>query len=304
MSGVFRLGVSSSAFVRTMPPEIVQAMQSNVREGVPRKLDSRLNRMMVDFTRGMMQAINASDIATLECYHSTIWDCDDVLEPILDNPNVEFWSVHAPYGRMADPSSPDVDIRAAAKNAYCAGVDAAEKLGAGRIVAHPGANRAYDVPKQLRMGYTADIITEVADYAGERGIKVAVEPLPKQEVGNSLEEVFWILDKVDRPNVGINFDVNHLFPASAVPELITKAGDRIFSVHISDQDDNERHWLPFEGKLDWQAVLSALHNTGYQGPLIYETHVPDVTTCEEAAAKVVENYGRLIQLAPAEMSVC
>lgn len=251
---------------------------------------------MVDFTREMMDAVNSTDISALECYHSTIWDADRVLEPILDNPNVEFWSVHAPYGRMNDPSSPDPEIRASAYKAYCAGVDVAHRLGAKVVVAHPGAKAEYDMPQTERLKLVPEVIARVADYAAQYDIKIAVEPLPNDEPGSTLEEVLWILDEVDKPNAGLNIDVNHLFPAAAIPGMIRKAGKRIFSTHISDQDDHERHWLPFEGKLDWSAVLEAFTEVGYQGPLVYETHIRTAQTVKEAAQIVVDNYNRLIRV--------
>ena len=46
---------------------------------------------------------------------------------------------------------------------------------------------------------------------------------------------------------------------------------RLISLHISDYDFiNERHWLPGEGKLDWQAILNAFKNIGYNGVWLYE----------------------------------
>jgi sugar phosphate isomerase/epimerase len=279
-----------------MPREVVHAMSSFVKTGSPGKLDDRLNRMMADFTRDMMSAINPSEISALECYHSTIWDANQVLEPILDHPNVEFWSVHAPYGRQFDPSSPNPDIRGDAVEAYCGAVDVARRLGAKVVVAHPGSQAEYDMPRRERLTLIPDVIGKVADYAAEYGIKIAVEPLPKHEPGSSLEEVLWVLDQINRPNVGVNFDVNHLFPADAIPDLIRKAGNRILSVHISDQDDTERHWMPFEGKLDWNAVLDALGEVGYDGPLIYETHVKNADSCADIARMVVDNYHRLMRL--------
>jgi len=133
-------------------------------------------------------------------------------------------------------------------------------------------------------------------------INLAIEPMPRIEIGNSLDEVFWIIDRINKPNVGINFDTNHQYPAAAIPDLIRRAGGLILSVHFSDQDDVERHWLPFEGKIDWEAVLTALTDIGYSGPLVYEAHVANVEDCDHVVSKVVENYERMIRLAPANES--
>lgn len=281
-----------------MPQEILQVLYETSRTGIPHHLSEHQNQLMAEYTRSLMQVINSMEIDAMECYHSTIWDGSPLVDIMKESPSVEFWSAHAPYGSWVDPSSPDESIRKRAVEAYCESVDMAAKLGAHTVVAHPGAHADYDVPKQARIEHSAESLQLVADHAAQYGIQIAIEPLPKDEPGNSLDEVLWMIEQIDRPNVGVNFDVNHLFPASAIPDLIRKAGKRILSVHISDQDDQERHWLPFAGKLDWSAVLTALSRAGYTGPLIYEAHIKGAKSCEEVGRKIVDNYSHLIKLAP------
>jgi sugar phosphate isomerase/epimerase len=245
----------------------------------------------------MMQAVSRLDIDALECYHSLAWDRDLVLDVALENPSVEFWSVHAPYGKYCDPSSPLERAREGALAGFLDTIAVAARLGAKIVIAHPGINIEYDWPRNKRIDMVVDVFRQVADTAGEQGISIAVEPLPKKEIGSTLEELLHVVEMVDRPNVGVNFDVNHLFPPEAIPGMIRKAGSRILSVHISDQDGIERHWLPFQGTMDWREVLKALVDIGYTGPLIYETHIHDARDCDEAGRIIVDNYRRLIQLA-------
>jgi sugar phosphate isomerase/epimerase len=282
-----------------MPEDILNAAYANSIGNRPVKLDEHQNQVMAGFMRDLMRVVNDSpEIDSLECYHSASWDNDLILSVVQDRPRVEFWSVHAPYGRFIDPSSPDEERRHGALTAYSDAICMASKLGAKVVVAHPGANVEYAATKRERLKLAAEAFKEIADQAGGSGITVAIEPLPKQEPGNCLDEVLWLIERIDRPNVGINFDVNHLFPPESVPDLIRTAGALIKSVHISDQDGVERHWLPFSGSLEWSEVLSALVETGYRGPLIYETHVAEARTCKDVGRIVVENYRRLIALAP------
>lgn len=296
-----RLGTSGSSFVYVMPRELVMAAYFSPRETRPVPFDDRQNRLMVEFMREMMGAVSASDICSMECYHSTSWDNEPIIDVIRENPEVEVWSVHAPYGRYCDPSAPDEEARRGAEAGYANTVEVARRLGAQVVVAHPGTNSDYtgfDMPRQARLACAVEVIRAAADLAGESGIRIAVEPLPLAEPGNTLDEVLWVVERVDRPNVGINFDVNHLYPPEAIPGLIRRAGELIQSVHISDQDGRERHWLPFQGIMDWQEVLTALVEVGYTGPLVYETHIKEATTCEEVTRLISENYRRLIALAP------
>ena len=48
-------------------------------------------------------------------------------------------------------------------------------------------------------------------------------------------------------------------------------GNKIVTTHVSDYDFvNERHWLPGEGKIDWQELLSTFKAVEYSGPWLYE----------------------------------
>lgn len=281
-----------------MPAEIARVMYDSAIRGVPGALDDRQNRLMAAFTREIMEAVNASGIETVECYHSTVWDREPLLNVMRVDSKVEFWSVHAPYGYFVDPSSPDEASRDGVIAACEDTLEFAAGLGAKLIVVHPGSNVSHDVSKEARLEFAAETLSEVARLADARGIMVAIEPLPKNEPGNSLDAVLWLIDRIGMPNVGVNFDVNHLFPAEAIPDLIRQAGNRIINAHISDQDGEEQHWLPMTGKLDWKAVLAALAEAGYDGPLIYETHISDAESCEQIARMIMENYDKLIELAP------
>lgn len=298
MSELFRLGLSCSSFLYSMPSDLVQAAYVSRLEGYPVLFDESQNKSMAVFMQDMMDAINSSDVKTVEFYHATSWDNKMIVDIIKSNPGVEIWSVHAPYGKYFDTSSPDYECRKSAIYGYLDAVNIASEIGAKLVVAHPGANIKYDCSRETRISHSVDTLYEIANKAGELGIIIAIEPMPKDETGNTLDEVLDIIERINLPNVGINFDVNHLFPASAIPSLIKKAGNRIFSVHISDQDDNERHWLPFKGNLDWARVLEALDYACYDGPLIYETHMKEIKDCKKVTEIVSENYKHLIKLAP------
>lgn len=294
MGDRFRLGVSGSSFIYAMPRELVAASIIAAQRDTASIFDDRQNRMMAEFMRELMGAVNSSSIASMECYHSLSWAKEPILDVVLDNPRVEFWSVHAPYGKWFNPSSPEESSREGALTACIDAVDVARRISAKVVVVHPGADVPYDEPRDARLRYAVEVLKQVADAAGENNIRIAVEPMPLTEIGNSLDEVLAVVEGIGRPNVGINFDTNHLFPPEAMPELIRAAGELILSVHISDQDGKERHWLPFEGMLDWRAVLGALSEVDYSGPLIYETHIRDARTCEDVVRTVEDNYRRLI----------
>ena len=85
--------------------------------------------------------------------------------------------------------------------------------------------------------------------------------------------------------IKICVDVNHFLQEPAEAGVLA-LGNRIVTTHISDHDyENERHWLPGEGKIDWNALLAAFESIGYQGVFNYEV--------SNTPAEIKANYEQL-----------
>ncbi len=74
--------------------------------------------------------------------------------------------------------------------------------------------------------------------------------------------------------VGFAFDPFQAAEAGANPFMILAAMEgRIADVHISDHKEGDpasRHLPPGDGDLPWPALVRAIANNGYDGPLIAE----------------------------------
>ncbi len=109
---------------------------------------------------------------------------------------------------------------------------------------------------------------QLAENASRYGAVIAVEDLPRSCVGRDSNEILQILSANDK--LRCCFDTNHLLTEKPA-DFIKKVGSKIVTTHVSDYDFiNERHWLPGEGDNDWQAIISALKEIGYNGPWLYE----------------------------------
>jgi len=81
-----------------------------------------------------------------------------------------------------------------------------------------------------------------------------------------------LIDQVNSPALGMNFDPSHLFPMGEIPQMVIyEVGERVFHTHFSDNDGTSNaHWRPGKGKIDWRGVLQALKAVGYDGVISIE----------------------------------
>ncbi|MCD6408243.1 sugar phosphate isomerase/epimerase [bacterium] len=131
---------------------------------------------------------------------------------------------------------------------------------------------------------TAEVLKEVCDYASKFNISIALENLPYPYV-KKIEEIFEIIEMVERENLGICFDSGHSYISThSVYEELRKTGDRLFTTHFHDNfgcpeevevtDENidkwDRHLMPGLGIINWVEINKILNEIGYKYPVAFE----------------------------------
>ena len=95
-----------------------------------------------------------------------------------------------------------------------------------------------------------------------------MEDLPRTCLGNCSAEILELLTA--DPSLTVCFDTNHLL-GEPIADFVRAVGKKIETLHVSDYDFcNERHWLPYEGKVNWVELVEALEEVGYNGVWMYE----------------------------------
>jgi len=112
-------------------------------------------------------------------------------------------------------------------------------------------------------------LKEAGEHAARLGVTLAVEPLNRFEsdVLCTTQQAIELLDAVDHPAIQVMLDTFHMHMEEAsIAEAIRLAGRRL--VHFQA---NENHrGFPGTGATDWVAVMRALHDIGYGGPISLE----------------------------------
>ena len=148
----------------------------------------------------------------------------------------------------------------------------ANKLGIPVVSIGPGGKTGdREITKQ-----TFKYIQKLGEQAESWKITLAVKPHVGSSVYNT-ETVLQLMDEVDSPAVGINFDPSHLYRAGDdPPEAASKIGDRIVHSHFRDCPHRERHpglpeqQIPGRGEIDILATLRSLKDAGYDKVLDLE----------------------------------
>lgn len=181
---------------------------------------------------------------------------------------VKLWSYHLPFGPF---DVLDISKRELARGsiAYLAGlIKKGAAIGIDKFVIHPSGEPIPDGERAERMRISRESLCTLAEIAKKEGAVIAVEDLPRTCLGNCSDEIAMLIK--DHGDLRVCFDTNHLLFEDPV-NFIKSLGERIITVHVSDFDFvNERHWLPGEGKVDWNALIASLAAAGYKGPWLYE----------------------------------
>jgi sugar phosphate isomerase/epimerase len=217
-------------------------------------------------------------------------------------------------------------VRQRAAEEMMATVRAAQKLGAGvvggftgsplwsYVAGYPGPSEE-EVAEGLREFVRA--WAPILDVCQECGLRYAAEVHPGQVAFDlySAERVLDALD--DRPEFGFTFDPSHLQWQGVDPvEFVRRFGERIYHVHVKDlaltlngrsgllnsylpRGDPRRGWhfrSPGRGGIDWEGVIRALNEVGYDGALAVE--VSDAGMNRDAAAEEACGFVKRLDFEP------
>jgi D-psicose/D-tagatose/L-ribulose 3-epimerase len=111
-------------------------------------------------------------------------------------------------------------------------------------------------------------LAPVCDYAAERGVTVAVEPLNRYETSvlNTVDQYLEAIGGL--PGCGLALDVYHMnIEETDIAAAIRRAAGHVVHVQVCANDRG----APGRDHLDWPAILSALDDAGYGGPLVIES---------------------------------
>lgn len=202
-------------------------------------------------------------------------------------------------------SNPDQAIRREAIDLCVGGMQTAKALGCTLVSLWPGQD-GFDYPFQVNYADAVDWFVEglraCADAVPD--VRLCIEYKPKEPrthlLFDTAARTMWLLDKVNRPNLGVLLDVGHgLFAGENVAQsavLLQREG-LLDLIHFND-NYGEWDWDMVPGTVRFWEMLELifwLRETGYRG--YYSIDITARGSAVAAVQQSVTNIQRLCRLA-------
>jgi len=225
-------------------------------------------------------------------YHNPAAVAD--LQQWLAEARLELHSVHAPVnesltgGRWGTPltlASADADTRARALDEATQALQIARRIPFAVFVAHLGTPRSQQPgPTDNSRDGARRSIEALQRLAEPLGVRVAVEVIPN-ELSRASSLAHFVEEVIDVTGVGICLDFGHAHMDGDVVEAVETVSEYLIATHVHDnRGRTDDHLVPFEGSIDWPAVLTAVQKVGYDGTLMLEVaaHGSEKDTLQKA----------------------
>nr|WP_231134933.1 sugar phosphate isomerase/epimerase family protein [Motilibacter deserti] len=167
-------------------------------------------------------------------------------------------------------------------------VDAAHAVGAPAVggPAYATTGRTWRMTDEERAAAYLELqegLAPVVEHAMSAGVTVAVEPLNRYETSlvNTVDQALEALGDLPAAGCGLLLDVYHMnIEEQDVAAAVRRAAGRIAHVQVCANDRG----APGADHLDWPAILRALDEAGYAGPLCIESFTAENASIATAAS--------------------
>lgn len=118
-------------------------------------------------------------------------------------------------------------------------------------------------------GIIVEVWSKVADYAQEKGVSIAIEPINRYEtyVCNTAKNVLDLISKTGKDNLFLHLDTFHMnIEENNFYDPIILAGNKLKHLHMTE---SHRGMLG-EGTVNWNELFKALKEINFEGNLVLE----------------------------------
>jgi sugar phosphate isomerase/epimerase len=195
-------------------------------------------------------------------------------------------SIHSTFWDL-NPASHYSEIRKLAITYIKKSIDVCDLLEGKIVVIHPGRCPVTEVESLLEMGksWYRKSIGECLKHAKERSITLALENINGgiRYPYSTAREIKALAQELD--GLGLTLDIGHAYvgekqagtstPEQEIAETIQEVKDCLVHLHIHDNKGTfDEHLPPGDGSIDFNPIVRALKDVGYNGIWVAEVWNP------------------------------
>lgn len=204
---------------------------------------------------------------------------------------VRVQSVHARIHGGTDFTQLDEQDRKAAVALQKRDMSLAVDLGASAMVFHPGAHRGPD-RRTEHLKAARKSTEELSEFASRISLKMAVENMLGDQLGNTAEEILEIISDANPYWCGVCLDTGHAHTHGRLYEMAEILMPRCYSTHFHDNDGiSDLHLFPGDGTIDWARLGTIFKQTTCGAWLTIESNRGEFASWEMAEQKFLSLIG-------------
>lgn len=126
-------------------------------------------------------------------------------------------------------------------------------------------------------------LANLADYAGQRNLRLAIEPLNRYETDfiNVCSQAMKMVNEVNHEALGVLLDTYHMnIEEKNSAKAIQLAGDKLYHFHACGCDRG----TPGNDHINWDEIVAALKQVKYDAGIVIESFTTDVKVIAKAAS--------------------
>jgi sugar phosphate isomerase/epimerase len=196
---------------------------------------------------------------------------------LLSESGLGLHSLHSPSERDFAPgrergvpisiSDPERIRRLDAMDEVKRALEVAERIPFRYLIQHMGHSRQSADPRKLDAAFNS--LEHLCIFAKARGVTIALENTP-DELG-SPATLQQFLRETHLNDLRLCFDVGHAHIEGGIAGGFELMRERVVSAHIHDNHgEKDEHLLPYDGAIDWDAVLSVIASAPEPVSLVLE----------------------------------
>lgn len=209
-------------------------------------------------------------------YATTLWWEDEIGYPVIKKEampdlvrasGLVLENIHIPYNDCDDLWSESKTTRAAIVRKYTGWLNDCAQHQIPIMVMHITDSLNLPSPGQCAV-YGLDSISRLVKAAEDTGVIIAIENTGREDY------IHLVLSEIDSPSLGLCYDSSHnrIYGKNNL-NLLEQRVHRLVTTHLSDNDGNQdRHWLPGYGIIDWPKIGNVLSAGQYHGYLTLEVY--------------------------------